>query len=222
MYAYIVMALPAGARTEELRALTWDHVDLLGKPDAEPPTPPHIAVWRSVRVGGDTKTRTSRRTLALPAKCVDALSEHSRHQVMSRDARRWTNNGTALVFCPATGGPLQAGNVRRAFRTALRGVDGVDPAKWTPRELRHSFVSLLSDSGVSIDQISRLIGHKTTLVTELVYRKQIRLVMQDGAVAMDGIFGTDRSPSHGVGHGTTERESPESPQSEQPGRDELR
>lgn len=48
MHAYIVLALLTGARTEELRALTWDHVFLKGKPDAEPPQPPHIAVWRSV------------------------------------------------------------------------------------------------------------------------------------------------------------------------------
>jgi integrase len=61
--------------------------------------------------------------------------------------------------------------------------------EWTPRELRHSFVSLLSDSGTPIEEISRLIGHKSTTVTELVYRKQIRPVVQSGADAMDRIFG---------------------------------
>lgn len=66
--AYIVVALLTGARTEELRALTWSHVDLTGQPDALPPVPPHLMVWRSVRAGGDTKTRKSRRTLALPRR----------------------------------------------------------------------------------------------------------------------------------------------------------
>jgi integrase len=55
MYAYIVLALLTGARTEELRALTWDHVFLKGRPDMDPPQPPHIAVWRSVRRTGDTQ-----------------------------------------------------------------------------------------------------------------------------------------------------------------------
>ena len=32
MHAYIVVSLLTGARTEELRALTWDHVDLDGEP----------------------------------------------------------------------------------------------------------------------------------------------------------------------------------------------
>ena len=70
MHGYIVLSLLTGARTEELRALTWHDVYLTGDPAASPPLPPHVAMWRSVRAGGDTKTRKSRRTLALPRLCV--------------------------------------------------------------------------------------------------------------------------------------------------------
>src|SRR5712692_7387098 len=52
MYAYIVLSLLAGVRTEEARALRWDHVDLDGDPRTDRPVPPHVAVWRSVRVHG--------------------------------------------------------------------------------------------------------------------------------------------------------------------------
>ena len=65
-----------GCRTEEARALTWDNVDLNGDPDAEPPVPPHVAVWRSVRSHGDMKTKKSRRTLHLPVAVVEALRIH--------------------------------------------------------------------------------------------------------------------------------------------------
>jgi integrase len=68
MHAYVVLSLMTGARTEELRALTWAHVDLEGRPDTDPPIPPSVHVWRSVRVDGDTKTRKSRRSLALPGR----------------------------------------------------------------------------------------------------------------------------------------------------------
>jgi integrase len=68
---------------------------------------------------------------------------------------------------------------------------GLDPQEWTPRELRHSFVSLLSDAGVSIEQISRLVGHSGPTTTETVYRKQIRPVIVHGADAMDRIFPTE-------------------------------
>ncbi|GAB2955894.1 tyrosine-type recombinase/integrase [Nonomuraea fastidiosa] len=185
MYAYIVLSLLTGARTEELRALTWDHVDLDGAPDADPPVPPHVAVWRSVRAGGDTKTRKSRRTLALPKRCVELLRRHRETQ-QREQGDAWSENG--LVFATATGKPLDAANVRRDFRNAIKDAEGVDPKEWTPRELRHSFVSLLSDNGVPLEEISRLVGHRSTAVTETVYRKQIRPVLQSGAVAMDRIF----------------------------------
>ncbi|MGW2214636.1 tyrosine-type recombinase/integrase [Nonomuraea sp. NPDC001684] len=185
MHAYIVLSLLTGARTEELRALTWDHVDLEGDPIANPPIPPHVAVWRSVRAGGDTKTRKSRRTLALPQRCVDVLRERRAGQQRSRgDA--WSSR--ELVFATVTGAPLDAANVRRDFRNAIQQAEGVDAKAWTPRELRHSFVSLLSDNGVPLEEISRLVGHSSTAVTEAVYRKQIRPVLQCGATAMNQIF----------------------------------
>jgi integrase len=65
---------------------------------------------------------------------------------------------------------------------------GLNPADWTPRELRHSFVSLLSSGGVSIEDIADLCGHSGTSVTEKIYRHQLRPVLLKGAVAMDRIF----------------------------------
>lgn len=188
MRTYIVVSLLTGARTEELRALTWDHVDLKGEPDDEPPLPPHVAVWRSIRAGADTKTRKSRRTLALPRRCVEALEEHRCRQDSDRRAAgaRWQELG--LVFASRVGTPLDPSHVRREFRRAIRDTAGLEASEWTPRELRHSFVSLLSDSGMPLEEISRLVGHSSTAVTELVYRKQIRPVLQRGATAMDRIF----------------------------------
>ncbi len=186
MYAYIVVSLLTGARTEELRALTWDHTFLKGTPAG---VPPHIAVWRSVRAGGDTKTRKSRRTLALPARCVEALLDHWVNQGWDRLAAGddWQENG--LVFHSAVGTELDPSHVRRAFRTAIAKAEGINAADWTPRELRHSFVSILSDQGVPLEEISRLVGHSSTSVTEEVYRKQIRPVIQTGATVMDDVFG---------------------------------
>jgi hypothetical protein len=55
---------------------------------------------------------------------------------------------------------MDPSHVRRDFRPAIRNAPGIDPADWTPRELRHSFVSLLSDSGTPIEEIARLVGHR--------------------------------------------------------------
>ncbi|MBV9161978.1 MAG: site-specific integrase [Pseudonocardiales bacterium] len=187
MRGYVVVALLTGARTEELRALTWDHVDLEGDPSASPPVPPNVKVWRSVRAGGDTKTRKSRRSLALPRRAVEALTAHKEAQDAARAAagKRWRDHG--LVFPTTVGTPQNDANVRREFRRVIEAA-GLVAKDWTPRELRHSFVSLLSDGGMPIEQISRLVGHSGTSVTELVYRKQIRPVVEDGAVAMDRLL----------------------------------
>lgn len=108
--AYVVLSLLTGARTEELRALTWDEVDLEGKPEAEPPIPPHMGVWRSVRAGGDTKTRKSRRTVALPERCVAALKvnrelqDRARSRAKKRGMKGPENN---LVFTTHEGTQLE-------------------------------------------------------------------------------------------------------------------
>src|SRR5215212_3383635 len=153
MYAYIVVSLLTGARTEELRALTWSHTDLDGEP-------PSVQLWRSVREGGDTKTRLSRRTLELPNECVVALREHRRWQTRSRmrNAARWPDSD--LVFTTQLGTPLDAANVRRAFRQVAEHA-GLRAEEWTPQELRHSFVSLLSSAGIPIEDIAHLVGHAT-------------------------------------------------------------
>ncbi|WP_018215061.1 site-specific integrase [Salinispora vitiensis] len=182
LHAYIVLSLLTGARTEELRALTWARVDLAGDPDRNPPTPPAIQVWRSVRVDGDTKTKKSRRTLALPARCVSALTAH--HERQGRP------DADCLVFASTAGTALDRHNVLRAFRPVVAKAD-LDPRDWTPRELRHSFVSLLSDSGMSIEQIADLCGHSGTTVTEGVYRHQLRPVLLSGAITMDRLFGAE-------------------------------
>jgi integrase len=175
--AYIALSLGTGIRTEEARALLWEHVDL-GAPTSTPPRPASVAVWRSVRAHGDTKTPASRRTLGLPAFAAQALT----------DLRQREGRTTGPVFTTRDGGQLDAANVRREFTAAIQsaGILG----KLSPRELRHTFVSLMSDSGVPLEEIARLAGHTSTRTTEIVYRHQLRPVMEKGAQALDQLFGS--------------------------------
>src|SRR5262245_22751629 len=86
-------------------------VDLVGQPDADPEVLPSIAVWRSVRAGGDTKTRKSRRTLALPTRCITALEAHRVYQDAARKLAGHTWQEHNLVFASAVGTELDAHNV---------------------------------------------------------------------------------------------------------------
>ncbi len=184
--AYVVLSLTVGIRTEEARELRWDHVDLEGNPAADRPVPPSVAVWRSVRQGGDTKTAKSRRTLALPQTAIQALKEHRKRQAEDRLAAGPLWQDHDLVFASAIGTPLDAANVRREFRKITQAAGlGVG---WAPRDLRHTFVSLMSADGVPIEEIARLAGHNRTATTELVYRHELRPVITTGAEVMDRIL----------------------------------
>jgi integrase len=188
--AYIVVSLLTGARTEEMRALRWHAVHPAGEPGSDAPVPPHVELIRSVRAGGDTKTRNSRRAVQLAQRTVEVLRllweiRSCRHSEMSICP--------CLVFVTWNGTPLGARNVQRDFRKVIdaAGLTGKD---WTPRELRQSFVSLLSDAKVPVEVISRLVGHRSTTVTETVYRKQLRPVIQGGADVMDRLFPVQTTP----------------------------
>jgi integrase len=201
LHAYVALSLLAGIRTEEARALRWDHLvrwaeDTTGwQPvttaglDPQPGGEDQFAmyVWRSERFGGDTKTGKSRRTLALPRRCVEALREHRKRQAgdQLRAGALWQDHG--LVFASAIGTPLGANNVIRSFR-ALTDEAGLG-RDWAPREMRHTFVSVLSANGVPVESIALLAGHDRTTTTELVYRHEIRPALTRGAEVMDSIFG---------------------------------
>jgi integrase len=198
--AYVTLSLLAGIRTEEARALRWSDV-VVWVDDASGWMPVTvvgfdgalagqdrfaICVWRAEREGGDTKTVKSRRTLALPQKCVDALRRLRVQQ--DRDRERawgvWQENG--LLFASRVGTALTAENVIRAFRIITKKAGlGED---WVPREMRHTFVSVLSANGVPVESIALLVGHDRTSTTELVYRHEIRPALTQGAEIMDKIF----------------------------------
>jgi integrase len=177
LHAYVVLLLMTGIRPEEARALRWDHLDL----DAGT-----VAIWRSDRAGGDTKTARSRRTLKLPEIALSALRERRAAQAVDRLAagELWQDSG--LVFTTSIGTMLDQHNIRREFRQITKAA-GLGEG-WVPRELRHTFVSIMSAGGVPVEEIARVAGHKQTSTTEVVYRRELRPVITTGAEVMDKVF----------------------------------
>jgi integrase len=53
-------------------------------------------------------------------------------------------------------------------------------------------------AGVPLEDIARLVGHRNTTVTELIYRKQLRPVMTEGAETMDKLFRRPDPAAKGV------------------------
>ena len=83
------------------------------------------------------------------------------------------------MFCRGDGTPLDRWHVRKEFQKITRPRQA--RRAWTPRELRHWFVSILSAHDVRLEDISDLVGHSSTSVTETVYRHKIRPALTGGA-----------------------------------------
>ncbi|MEV8535026.1 site-specific integrase [Streptomyces sp. NPDC051211] len=184
IHTYVVLSLLVGTRPEETRPLPWKHVHTAPRDGHKP----HVDVWRSVRSHGDTKTPKSRRSLAMPKQVAAVMEAHRIRQRAEAKAagREWSVDD--LVFPTESGELRTALNVRRNFRSLLAEAGIERPEDWTTRELRTTFVSLLSDHGIPIEVIARIVGHSGSNTTERVYRKQLRPVIAEGAEVMDEIF----------------------------------
>ena len=62
---------------------------------------------------------------------------------------------------------------------------------WHAHEGRHTAVSIMSSNRVPLQEISDTVGHKSTHVTETVYRHVIVPAIRGGATVMDNVFGAD-------------------------------
>jgi hypothetical protein len=121
---------------------------------------------------------------------MEATSFGSRRALTSprfpdpRTLNLWHDTG--LVFTTTIGTMLDQHNIRRGFRLITRAV-GLGEG-WVLRELRHTFVSIMSAGGVPVEEIARLAGRQQTSATEVVYRRELRPVIATGAEIMDRIF----------------------------------
>ena len=175
--ALFVLSITLGLRPGELRKLSWDHVDLDNAV---------IHVWRSASRTGDVKTPKSKRSLVLPKRAVAALQAHKKRQAAERLAAGavWQDNN--LVFCHEDGHMYtsDALNWRFSKMTKRAGI-----GHWHAHEGRHTAVSIMSSNGVPLQEISDTVGHKSTHVTETVYRHVIVPAIRGGATVMDAVFG---------------------------------
>jgi integrase len=179
--ALFVLAITVALRPGELRALTWKHVDLDNG---------IVHVWRSARRGGDTKTRKSRRSLTLPKRTVEALKAHKKRQAAERLAAGAVWHDNDLVFCHPDGHPYTKDGLNHRFGQVTRRA-GI--GHWHAHEGRHTGVSIMSSNGVPIQEIADTLGHKSTHVTETVYRHVIVPAIRGGASVMDDVFGGEET-----------------------------
>lgn len=181
LFALVSAALGTGMRQGELLGLGWEDVDLRNGT---------INVRRSLSqtkagfVLKEPKSAASRRTIALPAFVVDALTTHKADMLKAGLL-------AAPVFCTRTGNYLNKKNVLRAFRGIVKAANKVVgagetaiPEKLRFHDMRHTVASLLLSKGHSLRAVSQRLGHANPVMTLRVYA---HCMPTDDAQLADGL-----------------------------------
>ena len=117
------------------------------------------------------KTRKARRSLSAPS-LLKLLEEHQKTQADQRSfyGDLWPKEFSDVVFLSAAGTLIDGSNLRRKLKK-ITGNIGL--GNWCPNELRHTNITLMSDAGISAEQVADHAGHTSTRMVETVYRHKL-------------------------------------------------
>jgi integrase len=151
----VLFALHTGMRMGEILSLAWNGVDLSRRT---------VTVFHS--------KNGERRTIPINQTVFDLLKNRSKVRPLKTD----------LVFYGEVYTPIDAHNLRRAFRTSTKKAK-IDNFHF--HDLRHTFATRLIQSGVDIYKVQRLLGHKSLVMTQR-YAHHYPESLRDGVEMLDG------------------------------------
>lgn len=181
--AVVVLGLLLGLRRGEILGLRWADVDLDGRT---------VRVRRALqRIDGalrlvETKTKSSRRPVPMPALAVRALTRRKAAQAAEQLAagRHWQSTG--LVFTTSISTPVEPRNVSRWFDQLRTRED----LTWLRlHDLRHGCATFLLAHGVDPRTVMEILGHTTIRQTMDRYAHALPERLRAAADAMDEAFG---------------------------------
>ena len=112
----------------------------------------------SVTVRGQTKTRESKRTVALAPSVMEVMAWHQARQAIEKEAAGSAYRDEGRVFANQNGGLLDLKNVtRRWFKPLLKAYYPLPNIRLY--DLRHTFASISLAAGVPIHVVGRRMGH---------------------------------------------------------------
>jgi integrase len=175
----LLVAVTTGLRRGELLGLRWSDLDLKAGT---------LTVNQSLeRLKGKVafkapKTKTSRRSIALPAAAVQALQEHRAAKAEERLMLGLGRDPHGLVLTRADSQPLDADSLTKTFGRLVADTR-VTPI--TFHGLRHTHISHLLMDGVHVKVVSERAGHANVNITLSVYAAYIPSMQADAALRVD-------------------------------------
>ena len=154
------LALLTGMRRGELLGLKWEDIDFATGT---------LSVRRTLTRGkggtwelGQPKTKSGRRSIALPASCVEALKRHRAHQAEERLRLGPIWEGQGFIFTSHTGHPLHVNTLMYQFKKLIEAAD-VPSIRF--HDLRHTCATLLLSQGVHPKIVQERLGHANISMT---------------------------------------------------------
>lgn len=179
MHPYWSMALETGARTSELLGVSWNDVDLeRGTVRFGRQVVRLLHGTPIVKEGG--KTSTASRTVRLTPHLVEELRTHRRRWLERKLAATAWENPHDLVFCTASGRPINARHVRRSFDRLVEA-SGVTPI--SPHGMRRTHVTHAIGAGANLKAVAARVGHRDLTTTIRTYQ-QLTDGMEDELLAV--------------------------------------
>jgi integrase len=178
--ALYVLAINTGLRQGELLGLKWDDVDL---EDGSLQVRRTLTVTKNGPVLTTPKTTSSRRSVKLTSKAIEALKHHLDRQLgeIDRVGSLWSENG--LIFASEMGEPLNRHNLtRRSFKPLLMRAE-LPQIRF--HDLRHTCATLLLTRNVNPKIVSEMLGHSTIAITLDTYSHVLPNMRDQAAVAME-------------------------------------
>lgn len=191
LWPYWLVAVESGARTSELLGTTWQDVDFergtlrLG-----------AQVVRLLKgtpiVKTDAKTAAGRRTIRLTADTLAELRAYQTRWKRRKLAASEWHNEHDLVFCSATGRPLNASNLRRAFDRLVKAA-GVTLI--SPHEVRKTHITATIAAGGNVKAVAARVGHRDVTTTLGVYTSLVPQMEDELMNIVEAIVTRRKAPS---------------------------
>lgn len=169
----ILLALGTGLRQGELLALTWDDIDLNNcvlKVDKsiKQVTVIHNSDKRHFEtIISAPKTKNAVREVPIPSSLIKELKKQ---KVMQNEDRLKAGSSydkdSAFVFTTELGHPIDARNLTRAYKRAIKKA-GIPYRKF--HALRHTYATKLFEQNAPLKTISMLLGHSSIKITADTY-----------------------------------------------------
>jgi len=175
LHDLVTFALHTGMRMGEIVDLTWRGVDVHRRT---------VTVFRS--------KNGERRTIPVNDTVLAVLKAKATVRSLKTD----------LVFCSHAFTPLESGHLRRSFRVAVRKAQIED---FHFHDLRHTFATRLVQAGVDLYKIQRLLGHKSSIMTQR-YAHHYPESLRDGVAILDRLTGISTNLAQSGGS-PTDRQS---------------